>query len=67
MSDLNKDGFLAPDHLTRDQLAVRVRLGRILFRHTLAEDINLSDHDLVTKTMERHLKGREQALVDPAE
>jgi hypothetical protein len=37
---------------------VRVKLGRILFRYTEAEDFHLSDRQMVHACLRRYLKAR---------
>ena len=56
-----------PSHLTNEQLAARIRLGRILFWHTRPEDAGLSDHAFVTAVMDRYARHRAGYLVDPNE
>ena len=59
--------FLAPTHLTKDQLTARVQLGRILFRFTDVADLQLSDRQKVLACLRRYLKARRQPLIDPNE
>jgi hypothetical protein len=47
--------------------AVRTRLLEILRRHTRPDDIHLSDHEFITRVLERYLHAREQPLIDPNE
>ena len=57
----------AKSHLTKEQMEVRVRLGRVLFWHTRPEDLQLSDHDLVRAVLGRYQKHRDGYLIDPNE
>jgi hypothetical protein len=54
-------------HLTHPQLAARIRLGRLLFRHVCAEDAILTDYEFLDAVWARQLASRETYLVDPAE
>jgi hypothetical protein len=58
--------YLTP-HLAKEQLAARMRLGHILYRHVDVDDMNLSDDAFIRKVWERYLASRETPLIDPAE
>lgn len=56
-----------PPHLTNKQLAPRVRLGRLLFRHTRPEDMELTDWEFLKAVQRRCLKAWDRPLIDPNE
>ncbi len=60
-------GELHHEHLTREQVAIRIRLGRLLFWHTRPEDVNLSDADFIEKVYHRRAQVMAGHLVDPNE
>ena len=60
-------GELHHEHLTREQVAIRIRFGRLLFWHTRPEDMLLSDHDLIETVYRRRRAAMGLPLLDPNE
>jgi hypothetical protein len=53
------------DHMSKETMAARMRLGSILYRHVDVNDMNLSDDAFIRKVWERYLASRETYLIDP--
>ena len=60
-------GELHHEHLTKEQVAIRIRLGRLLFWHTRPEDMSLSDRDFLKAVLKRHDEVMGWPLLDPNE
>jgi hypothetical protein len=60
-------GELHHEHLTREQVAIRIRLGRLLFWHTRPEDAALSDNDFIEAVYRRRRATMGYPLLDPNE
>ena len=60
-------GELHHKHLTREQVEIRIRLGRLLFWHTRPEDSSLADNEFIEKVYQRRAAFLAGYLVDPAE
>lgn len=56
-----------PPHITKAQLAVRIRLGRLLYWCTRVEDADLTDNEFVTVVTNRYRQNQDLPLIDPAE
>ena len=56
-----------PAHLSKAQLAVRIRLGRLLYWCTRVDDADLSDTDFVMTVVNRYRANQDLPLIDPAE
>ena len=56
-----------PRHLTKAQLAVRIRLGRLLYWCTRVDDADLTDNEFVTVVINRYRQNQDLPLIDPAE
>lgn len=54
-------------HITEEQLALRMRLGHLLWRHLRDEDAKLTDRDLVLAVQRRWEQDQAAPLIDPAE
>lgn len=58
---------LHPPHITKTQLAIRMRLGKLLYWLTDPADAALTDNDFVMAVVNRYLKHQEKPIIDPAE
>ena len=63
----NSLGELHHKNLTREQVDIRIRLGRLLFWHTRPEDHILADNEFIEKVYQRRAAFLAGTLVDPAE
>jgi hypothetical protein len=57
----------AHTHIDEKTLALRMRLGHLLWRHLRPEDAELTDRDLVLAVQRRWETDRQAPLIDPAE
>jgi hypothetical protein len=54
-------------HLSKDQLAIRIRLGKLLFWHTRVDDLALTEDAFIQAVMARYREHLTLPIIDPNE